>query len=92
MPTTLTDERSVAQLRAISHFVGHLDAAAAKRSSVQAARVRTDEEIFERFALHLIPTYPGDEELFDSPDFRAWLPESPVLVRRSLEEVMEVDG
>ncbi|HEX2253194.1 MAG TPA: hypothetical protein VHQ65_08000 [Thermoanaerobaculia bacterium] len=32
----------------------------------------------------------GDEELFASPGFRAWLPEEPKLVYRRLGEVMEL--
>ena len=85
----LTDPRTVAQLRATSYLLGHLDDAATKRHAVQARRKRSDQELFERFPLYLIPTYPGDEKLFASEAFAAWLPEDLPLERRKLEEVME---
>ncbi len=89
-PPTLTDERSVAQLRAISYLAGHLDAAAEKRARVQARRRRADGEIFERFPLYLVATYPGDAELFASAGFRAWLPAGVPLCERRLAEIMEI--
>jgi hypothetical protein len=87
-PPRLTDERTVAQLRAQSWLLGHLDQAAAKRRAVQARRQRSDREIFERFPLYLVPTYPGDEELFAGEGFQSWLPDDLPLVRRALSEVM----
>jgi len=87
-PIALGDERTVAQLRAQNYLLGHLESAAKKRRRVQARRQRSDREIFERFPLYLVPTYPGDEELFRSPGFEAWLPEDVPLLRRRLEEVM----
>ncbi|HEX2253192.1 MAG TPA: hypothetical protein VHQ65_07990, partial [Thermoanaerobaculia bacterium] len=86
----LTDERTVAQLRATSWLLAHLDGAADRRRAVQARRRVPDREILARFPPHLVPTYPGDEELFASPGFRAWLPEEPKLVHRRLGEVMEL--
>jgi GT2 family glycosyltransferase len=88
----LTDERTVAQLRAASWVLSHLDGAAEARRRVQARRRRPDAEYFERFPPYLIATYPGDEALFASPGFRALLPEEPELVARRLDEVMEVVG
>jgi GT2 family glycosyltransferase len=87
----ITDPRTVAQLRATSYLLSHLDAAAVKRRQVQARRRRGDREIFERFPLYLVPTYPGDEELFASDAFAAWLPDDLPLVRRELGEVMSLD-
>jgi GT2 family glycosyltransferase len=89
---TLTDERTVAQLRAVSYLLGHLDAAAAKRRAVQARRRRSDREIFARFPLYLVPTYPGDEHLFAGAGFQAWLPPDLPLVCARLAEVMEWEG
>ncbi len=89
-PPCLTDERSIAQLRALSYLGGHLGAAAAKRRSIQTRRRRSDAEYFERFPLYVVPTYPGDEELFASAGFESWLPEGVPLVRSTLGEVMEV--
>ena len=86
----LTDERTIAQLRAVTYLLGNLDRAAAAREQVQSRRRRSDREIFERFPLYLVPTYPGDQALFGSPGFEAWLPEGLPLERRELEEVMEM--
>src|SRR5262249_48074585 len=53
-------------------------------------RKRSDREIFERFPLSLVPTYPGDHALFNSPGFAAWLPDDLPVVRKTLEEIMEL--
>ncbi|HVR10190.1 MAG TPA: glycosyltransferase family 2 protein [Thermoanaerobaculia bacterium] len=87
----LTDERTVAQLRALSYLLSHLEAAAAAREAVQRRRRRGDREIFARFPLYLVPTYPGDPFLFASPGFAAWLPAELPLVRHTLDELMEMD-
>lgn len=87
----LVDERTLAQLRAVSSIVRQLDGAAMRRRLVQTRRLRPDREIFERFPLYLVPTYPGDELLFRSDGFEALLPAELTLVRRTLDEVMEVE-
>jgi GT2 family glycosyltransferase len=86
----IVDERTIAQLRALHWLVGHLDDAAQARAAVQRRRKRSDREIFERFPLYLVPTYPGDQALFASPGFQAWLPGDLPLVRARLEEIMEM--
>jgi GT2 family glycosyltransferase len=86
----LTDERTIAQLRALHWLLAHLDSAAATRAAVQSRRRRSDLEIFERFPLYLVPTYPGDAALFASPGFQVWLPEDLPVVRTSLGEIMEM--
>ena len=86
----LTDERTIAQFRAVHWLLGHLDSAAERRAEVQRRRRRPDREIFERFPLYLVPTYPGDEALFASPGFEAWLPRDLPLVRTELAKVMEM--
>jgi GT2 family glycosyltransferase len=86
----LTDERTLAQLRALSYLLSHLEAAAAARAAVQRRRRRDDSEIFARFPLYLVPTYPGDEALFASPGFVAWLPPELPLARHTLDEVMDI--
>lgn len=85
----LGDARSIAQLRALSFFLDHLDAAAEKRRQVQARRRRGDADFFARFPLHLVATYPGDAELFARPGFRALLPADLPLVEARLDEIME---
>jgi len=91
-PVTLSDERSVAQLRAMSYLLRHLDAAAGKRRAVQARRRRPDGDYFRRFPPYLVATYPGDHALFASPGFRAWLPRHPKLVEATLQDVMDFAG
>jgi GT2 family glycosyltransferase len=86
----LTDQRTIAQLRALHWLLGNLDGAAERRAQVQRRRRRPDREIFERFPLYLVPTYPGDEALFASPGFEAWLPRDLPLVRTELAKVMEM--
>jgi len=87
----LTDERTVAQLRALSYLLSHLEAAAAARAAVQRRRRRSDRDIFARFPLYLVPTYPGDQALFTSRGFAAWLPAELPLARQTLDEMMELD-
>jgi GT2 family glycosyltransferase len=86
----LTDERTIAQFRALHWLLGNLDGAAEHREQVQGRRRLPDREIFERFPLYLVPTYPGDEALFASPGFEAWLPQDLPLVRTELAKVMEM--
>jgi GT2 family glycosyltransferase len=86
----VTDERTIAQLRAQHWLLGHLECAAAARAAVQRRRKRSDREIFERFPVYLVPTYPGDQALFASAGFEAWLPEDLPIVKAWLEEIMEM--
>ncbi len=84
----LADPRTLSQLRAVTQLLGNLDAAERRRQAVQARRRRPDREIFERFPLYLVPTYPGDERLFSSPAFETWLPAEVPLQRAELDEIM----
>ncbi len=87
----IVDDQTLAQVRAVSSIMRGLDDAAERRRRIQARRQRPDAEIFERFPLYVVPTYPGDEELFGSSGFEAMWPKGLTPVRRSLEEVMEVE-
>ena len=87
----IVDEQTLAQVRALASIVRGFDGAVERRRRIQASRRRSDAEIFERFPLYLVPTYPGDEQLFESVGFESLWPEEVPLVRRSLEEVMEVE-
>jgi GT2 family glycosyltransferase len=80
------DPLTVAHLRALLWVHRHHAALAAKRRDVQAGRRRSDAEIFAKFPLRLVPTYPGDE-CFDSDFFRELLAGAPPLVRSSLDEI-----
>ncbi len=90
-PPRITDERTVAQLRSLHWLLSHMDVAAAERDRLQARRVRSDREIFERFPLHVVPTYPGDERLFSSEAFRTWLPQDVPIREATLDEIMDMD-
>jgi GT2 family glycosyltransferase len=84
----LSDERTLAHHRAVWNLLANLDRAAAKRARVQSMRRRSDAEIFARFPLYVVPTYPGDMALFRSEAWSTWLsPDLPV-ERSTLEEVM----
>ncbi len=88
----LTDGRTVAQLRALTYLISHLDQAAVARRAIQSRRQRSDREIFARFPLYIVPTYPGDERLFNSPGFADWLPQDVPWVRAELQELMRFRG
>ncbi|MBZ0114129.1 MAG: hypothetical protein K8J08_16825, partial [Thermoanaerobaculia bacterium] len=85
----VSDERTVAQLRAVSNLLGRLDGAAEARAQVQARRTRSDRDYFARFPLYVVPTYPGDEELFAGPGFRTWLPSDVPIIQARLEDCMD---
>ena len=61
---------------------------AEKRRVVQARRVRADAEIFDKFPLRIVPTYPGDER-FGSDFFAPFLRSAPPLEKTTLEEIFE---
>ena len=82
------DPLTVAHLRALLWIHRNHAALASKRRAVQARRRRPDAEIFGRFPLRIVPTYPGDER-FDSDFFREFLSRAPVLVRTTLAEIFE---
>jgi hypothetical protein len=83
---TLDDPLTVAQLRALLWIHGHRESLARKRGEIQRARRRPDSEIFAKFPLRLVPTYPGDEG-FDGAYFREFLAGAPPLLRASLAEI-----
>lgn len=84
----VSDQLTIAQCRALTWLTRNMDAVAERRQQVQARRQRSDMEIFSGFPLHIVPTYSGDDTLFRSAGFQAWLPETPRLVFRTLDEIM----
>lgn len=82
----LEDPLTIAHLRALLWIHRSQESLAAKRRAVQSRRERPDSEIFAKFPLRLVPTYPGDER-FDSEFFREFLVCAPRLVRTTLEEI-----
>jgi GT2 family glycosyltransferase len=73
----IDDPLTTMQFRAFDWIVKHEERLAQKRHDVQSRRKRSDREIFERFPLHFVPTYPGDEALMSSPLFRLLRPQLP---------------
>jgi GT2 family glycosyltransferase len=73
----IDDPLTTMQFRAFDWIVKHQARLAQKRHDVQGRRKRSDREIFERFPLHFVPTYPGDEALMSSPLFRLLRPQLP---------------
>ena len=82
---TIEDPLTAMQFRAFEWIVANADRLAQKRATVQRLRRRSDGEIFERFPLHVVPTYPGDEQLMSSPLFRLLRPQA---VEKSLRDIM----
>jgi GT2 family glycosyltransferase len=85
---SVDDPLTVAHLRALSWIHRHHAALAEKRRTVQARRLRADAEIFTKFPLRIVPTYPGDER-FVSDFFAPFLQSAPGLVQATLEEIFE---
>jgi GT2 family glycosyltransferase len=73
----IDDPLTTMQFRAFDWIVKHESRLAAKRADVQKRRKRSDREIFERFPLHFVPTYPGDESLMKSALFQLLRPALP---------------
>ena len=84
---TIDDPLTAMQFRAFEWIVAHGDRIAAKRSIVQSRRRRSDREIFERFPLQIVPTYPGDEALMGSALFDLLRPRLPA-IERTLSDIM----
>ena len=75
------------QFRAFEWIAAHGDRIAAKRAIVQKLRRRGDREIFERFPLQIVPTYPGDEMLMSGALFNLLRPSLPS-AERTLSDIM----
>jgi GT2 family glycosyltransferase len=70
----IDDPLTAMQFRAFEWVLANESSIMNKRAVVQARRKRADEEIFQRFPLHFVATYPGDESLMSSPLFRLLRP------------------
>ena len=71
---TIDDPLTAMQFRAFDWIVRNQQRLVDKRDAVQKRRRRSDRDIFDRFPLHVVPTYPGDEELMTSALFRLLRP------------------
>jgi GT2 family glycosyltransferase len=85
-PATIDDPLTAMQFRALEWIFANEPRIAEKRAAVQRTRTRPDAEIFARFPLHVVPTYPGDETLTASALFRELLPAGTVT--KTLAEIM----
>jgi len=83
----IDDPLTAMQFRALEWIMRNQTRIATKRDDVQKRRKRSDAEIFAKFPLHFVPTYPGDDELMRSPLFRALRPALPAL-DRELADIM----
>ncbi len=88
---SVDDPLTIAHLRALLWIHRHHAGLAEKRRVVQARRRRSDSEIFAKFPLRLVPTYPGDER-FGSDFFAPFLQSAPELSKATLEEIFEGAG
>jgi len=82
----IDDPLAIAQLRALRAVLEGAGGLAESRARVQQRRVRPDREIFARFPLRIVPTYPGDE-IFSTPFFAPFLPAALPLAPSRLEEI-----
>jgi GT2 family glycosyltransferase len=85
---TIEDPLTAMQFRALEWILQNDARLARKRHDVQQRRKRADREIFERFPLQFVPTYPGDERLMQSALFQLLRPSLPA-EDRTLQEIMK---
>lgn len=83
----IDDPLTAMQFRAFDWIVQNDAKLAKKRHDVQRRRKRSDREIFERFPLHFVATYPGDAQMMESAIFRILRPPLPSK-DRTLEEIL----
>jgi len=83
----IDDQLTTMQFRAFEWVMAHGDRIAAKRNAVQKLRRRSDREIFERFPLQIVATYPGDEALMRGALFDLLRPSLPA-IERTLSDIM----
>lgn len=88
---SLEDPLTAAHLRALLWIHRNQAALAEKRRAVQAARRRTDAEIFAKFPMRRVPTYPGDDR-FDGEFFAPFWEGAPELVRTTLRDIFGSDS
>ncbi len=84
----VSDPLTVAHLKALLWIRRNRDGLARRRAEVQRRRRRPDREIFAKFPLRIVPTYPGDAA-FDSAFFAEFLAGAPPLLRSTLEDIFE---
>jgi len=88
----LAGEHSLSSLRALHRIAVDLPRLEEKRRENERLRTVPTRAIFERFRPAIVPTYPGDEELFSSDAFTSLLPPGLDLPRQTLAGVMAWPG
>ncbi|HEX7192531.1 MAG TPA: glycosyltransferase family 2 protein [Thermoanaerobaculia bacterium] len=83
----IDDPLTAMQFRAFDWILRNESKLTEKRAGVQAMRKRSDREIFERFPLLVVPTYPGDEALMSTQLFRILRGDLPS-VERTLSDII----
>ncbi len=83
----IDDPLTAMQFRAFDWILRNEAKLTEKREHVQAMRRRTDREIFERFPLLVVPTYPGDDALMSTQLFRI-LRDGLPSVERTLSDII----
>ena len=83
----IDDPLTTTQFRALHWVMQNAERIATKRAAVQKSRTVADREIFARFPLHIVPTYPGDDALIRGALFRELLP-SLDAVTKTLSDIM----
>ncbi|HEX6098049.1 MAG TPA: glycosyltransferase family 2 protein [Thermoanaerobaculia bacterium] len=73
----IDDPLTAMQFRALDWVFRNDARLAKKRHDVQSRRKRSDRDIFERFPLSFVPTYPGDDAMMQSALFRLLRPSLP---------------
>jgi len=86
----LVHPQARAQMGGLEGFFDAFGVLGPERARLAARRRRSDREILTRFPLWIVPTYPGDEPLFASAEFEAWLPSDLPFERARLDEVIEL--
>ncbi len=84
---TIDDPLTAMQFRALDWVMQNAAHIAEKRNRVQAGRKRSDGEIFAKFPLLFVPTYPGDDDLLRNPLFALLRPALPS-VDKTLGDIM----
>jgi GT2 family glycosyltransferase len=84
---SIDDPLTAMQFRAFDWILRNEAKLAEKRTRVQSMRKRSDREIFERFPLLIVPTYPGDETLMATSLFRILRGDLPS-VERTLGDII----
>jgi GT2 family glycosyltransferase len=84
----ISDPLTVAHLKALLWIRRNRDGLAQRRREVQRRRRRSDREIFAKFPLRIVPTYPGDAA-FGTAFFAEFLAGAPPLVRSTLDDIFE---